>query len=330
MKSVSADWNYLVSGDMAEHIPEIQSRCMENDACLADANASAGSLKTSPEVFSSAIEFYVWSDDGINLYVDLDSRPLDWAERLKNEVYFCESVYRDKCLQQNFCWFNGHKEIAKSFQWNNQPGVTKDDYLQKETPSSSNLMIKDCTEIDQLNEADGSVIYSAMTSRAINADASENLDEDQATISSEIDFDVQNQKPAESEICTTEDNRAMNLDLDINNALQKKASCDPISGGPSSLATLEHQNSVLESEISTLQNSCSILNLSVENPGSSAAGSMEMQSSDIEQCPKDVSCSPCRALPLRDSKNVSDYSLQICAEKSVRCCFVANFLVFCN
>ncbi|XP_022979828.1 uncharacterized protein LOC111479409 isoform X3 [Cucurbita maxima] len=254
---------------MTGNIPEIQSRCVENDTCLADnANASAGSPKTSPEVFPSAIEFYVWSDEGINLFVDLNSSPLDWTERLKNEVYICESIYRDKCLQQNLCWFKGHKEFAKSFQWNNHPGLLKDDYLQKEAPSSSNLMTDNCMVTDQLDEANGS-----------------------------------NQKLAGSEICTEEDNREMNLDNDMNNALRKTEISDPGSGGPSSLSTSDHQNLISEiCETSTLQNSCRILNLSVDNPGSLAAGSMDMESSDIEQCPTDV----------------SDYSLQTSTEKLER------------
>lgn len=310
---------------MTEHVAEIRSRCVVNDACLAEhGNASAGSPKTSPEVFSSAIEFYVWSDEGINLYVDLNSSPLDWTERLKNEVYICESVYREECLHQNLCWFKGHKGIASSFQWNSPAGLIKDDYLRKENSSSLDLMINKCTEIDQLDEADGSVISSAVMSHAINADASEHLDEDQTIMSSGIDFDVQNQKLAGSEFCAAVDNCEKN----INDALQKKANCDSVSGGLSSAATLEHRNSILESEIcetSTLQNSCTILNLSVGYPGSSAAGSMDVQSSDIEERPKDISCTPYGGFSQRDSKNVTDYSLRTFAEKSVRCCFVANF-----
>ena len=169
---------------------------------------------------------------------------------------------------------------------------------------------------DQLDEANGSVIFSAITSHAINADAFEHLDEAQTIISSETDFDVQNQKLAGSGICTEEDNREMNLDNDMNNALRKTDISDPVSGGPSSLSTSDHQNLILESDIcetSTLQNSCRILNLCVDNPGSLAAGFMDVESSDIEQCPTDV----------------SDYSLQTSAEKLVRCCFVANLLVFC-
>uniref|UniRef100_A0A0A0KXF4 Uncharacterized protein n=1 Tax=Cucumis sativus TaxID=3659 RepID=A0A0A0KXF4_CUCSA len=307
-------------GDMTGNIPEVQSRRVEHTCLAQNVNASADSPKTSSEVFPSAIEFYVWSDEGINLYVDLNSSPLDWTERLKNEVYICESIYRDKRLQQNLCWFKGHKEFAKSFQWNNHAGLFKGGYLQKETPSCSNLMINNSTEAGRLDEADGSVIFSRITSHAINADASENLDENQTIISSETDFDRQNQKIAGSEFCAEEDNRATSLDFEIDNDLQKKENSDPISGGQSDLSILVHQNFTLESEMcesSTLQNSCSALNLSVENPGSSAAGSMDMESSDIEQCSKDVSCSPCRALPQGDS-NVSDYCLQTSAEKSER------------
>ncbi|XP_038905854.1 uncharacterized protein LOC120091797 [Benincasa hispida] len=305
---------------MTGNIPEIQSRRVEHTCLAENVNASAGSPKTSPEVFPSAIEFYVWSDEGINLYVDLNSSPLDWTERLKNEVYICESIYRDKCLQQNLCWFKGHKEFAKSFQWNNHASLIKGDYVRKETPSCSNLMTNNCTETDRLDEADGYVVFSAVTSHAFNADGSENLDEDQTIISSETDLDMQNQKLAGSESCIEEDNRATNLDFEIDNVLQKKENSDPISGGQSNLSTLVHQNFTLESEMcasSTLQYSCSILNPFVENPGSSAAGSMDMESSDIDQCSKDVSCSPCRPLPQRDS-NVSDYSLQTSAEKSER------------
>ncbi|KAA0044598.1 uncharacterized protein E6C27_scaffold46G003480 [Cucumis melo var. makuwa] len=305
---------------MTGNIPEVRSRRVEHPCLAQNVNASADSPKTSSEVFPSAIEFYVWSDEGINLYVDLNSSPLDWTERLNNEVYICESIYRDKCLQQNLCWFKGHKEFAKSFQWNNHAGLFKGGYLQKETPSCSNLMTDNSMEAGQLDEADGSVIFSPITSHAINADASENLDENQTIISSETDFDRQNQKIAGSESCAEEDNRATSLDFEIDNDLQKKENSDPISGGQSNLSILAHQNFTPESEMcesSTLQNSYSALNLSMENPGSSAAGSMDIESPDIEQCPKDVSCSPCRALPQGDS-NVSDYSLQTSAEKSER------------
>lgn len=334
---VSPDQNYLVSGYKTEHRPEIQRRCMENDTCLAEqSNASAGSLKTSPEVFSSAIEFYVWSDEGVNLYVDLNSSPLNWTERFKTEVYICKSMYRDKCLQQNLCWFEGHKEIANFFQWNKHAGLIKGDYLQKKTLSSSNLMMSSCMEIDQLDEADGSVISAMMSHKA---DSSEHLDEDQRINSSETDVDVQNQKFAGSESCDTEDSCAINLDLDINDALEKKANCDPISGGSSSLDMLEHQNSMLESEIcetSTRQKSCSILNFSVENSGSSAAGPMDMQSSDIEQCSKDLSCLPCRAHYHRETQRMFPITAcNICREVGkvlFRCQFfcVLQFRLVCH
>ncbi|KAJ1387858.1 hypothetical protein SESBI_39619 [Sesbania bispinosa] len=45
----------------------------------------ASSIKAATEVPRSSFEFYVWSDEGINLHVDLNSSPSDWTNRFTNE-----------------------------------------------------------------------------------------------------------------------------------------------------------------------------------------------------------------------------------------------------
>lgn len=70
-------------------------RAVEASAPLAE-NDIVQSIKAVTEFPRSSFEFYVWSDEGVNLQVDLTSSPSDWTNKFKNEVRVSDNVNVNK------------------------------------------------------------------------------------------------------------------------------------------------------------------------------------------------------------------------------------------
>lgn len=76
-------------------IPPIRCTNKTIGACPAESGLVSSS-ETSTEPRPSSFQFFVRSEEGINLYVDLNSGPSDWIKVLKDEVCMHQRVHHNK------------------------------------------------------------------------------------------------------------------------------------------------------------------------------------------------------------------------------------------
>ncbi|XP_058102436.1 uncharacterized protein LOC131246375 isoform X3 [Magnolia sinica] len=76
-------------------IPQIQCRNIEVGARPVESGVVSSS-EASMEAPPASFQFFVRSEEGINLHVDLSSSPSDWVKRLRDEVCMYRKVHRSK------------------------------------------------------------------------------------------------------------------------------------------------------------------------------------------------------------------------------------------
>lgn len=279
-----------------EDMPQIKYSNIDVDACPVE-NAIAASIIKSPRVPSASFEFYVMSEEGINLYVDLNSSPSEWTKRFKNEVYICEGVHRNKSgsLHQDLGHFGEpNKQTENSFIGNVDSVQINDGHVLKRSSPSSKMIEDDHMVFERPDKGDASLLSSAIMSCGMALDESENMKKDQVLILSEPSSNTQDQINSAAESCA-KDQCTVILDSDVTDTLQLKSASNSVvnseSNCPLSPLASKDQNSKGDEifENSTMQNSCSLVNPSVVYPGCSASGSLEMPTSDVAS--KDASTS---------------------------------------
>ncbi|XP_041012983.1 uncharacterized protein LOC121256265 isoform X6 [Juglans microcarpa x Juglans regia] len=287
----------LARDGTVENVPGINCRKMNVDACPAE-NVIAPSMKTSC-VPSPSFEFYVMSEEGINLHVDLNSSPSDWTKRLKNEVYISEGVHRDRSrsLHCDLGKFGETDiEMNNSFILNIEPGQINNAHVLTRSSASLGMTENDHLGFEQPDKCDASLPSSAIMPCV---DKLKTLKRDQMHVSSEPNFNVHDQIDSATKSCD-KDQCTVILDSNVSVTPQLKSVCNsvinPISDGPLSSLTLKDQTSKPGDEVfenSSLQNSSSLVNPCVIYPGFPAGASMEMPTSEVASCRKDASCSSC-------------------------------------
>ncbi|XP_059456199.1 uncharacterized protein LOC132186304 isoform X2 [Corylus avellana] len=282
-----------------ENMPQIKGRNIDVSVCPVE-NDIASSMKSS-RVSSTSFEFHVMSEEGINLHVDLNSSPSDWAKRFKNEVDICKGVHgnRSPSFHQGLGHFGEtDKQVKNSCVWNMDSGQINNSHVPTTFSPSSKTTENDHMGFEQPDKGDASLLSCAIVPCSVVIDVSENSKKDQVLIPSEPNSNTQDQINSAAESCA-KDQCTVILDTNATDTPPIKSACNSVvnsmSDGPLSPLQLKDQNSNFVDEIfenSTLQNSCSIVNPSLVYPGCSASGSMEMPTSEVASCHKDASCSP--------------------------------------
>ncbi|XP_062107816.1 uncharacterized protein LOC133818786 isoform X2 [Humulus lupulus] len=300
--------------NFVEIMPQTKCRDKDDGSCPAE-NALASTIESSPKVHFSSFEFYVRSEEGINLYVDLNSSPSDWTQRFKNEVHICENVQNNKCrsLHEDLGHLKeGGKEMRNSF-WNINVGEIKEGQIEtRSSPNSKGTKI-DQSELDQLEKDETSLIPFTIQPSNASVDVLEKSKEDQNPKSSEFNSTAHDNIVSVADSCAKDDD-TMVLDSDVIGAHHTKSVCDSavnsMSDDPSSPERLDHLNFNMSQHKNTfLQNGCRHANPTVVHPGCSVSGSIDMQSSEVASCNKDASCSRCENSGLMngfDRKNNSE------------------------
>lgn len=285
-----------------ENMPQIKGRNTDVSTCPVE-NAIASSMK-SPRVPSTSFEFHVMSEEGINLHVDLNSSPSDWAKRFKDEVYVCKGVHKNESW--SFHQGLGHfgetdKQVKNSFVCNMDSDQINNGHVltTENDPMGFEMTENDPMGFEQPDNGEASLLSGAIMPCSMVIDVSENLKKDQVLIPSEPNSNAQDQINSAAESCA-KDQCTVILDSNATDTPPLKSACNSVvnsmSDGPLSPLQLKDQNSKCVDEIfenSTLQNSCSLVNPGLVDPGCSASGSMEMPTSEVASCHKDASCSPC-------------------------------------
>ena len=160
--------------DVSKH--STVKNCNQSNYQVAEAGAplvqkDLASLKATTEIPPSSFEFYVWSDEGINLHVNLNSSPSDCTNRFKKEVYISENVHQNKSCsfwQEISCLVENSTIEKSSFLPNMKSNRIEIHKRHMETQPSVKLT-NDVTRPDQHDIGDNSLIYD--TSKPFSNDA---------------------------------------------------------------------------------------------------------------------------------------------------------------
>ncbi|XP_029128645.1 uncharacterized protein LOC109806124 isoform X2 [Cajanus cajan] len=291
------------------------------------------SLKATTKDPSRSFEFYVWSDEGINLCIDLNSSPSDWSNRYRNEV--CVSL--DKSAKKEFrslwqdlgCLGGSSTQGKNSFLWSAN-SVCFDD-CNGQTKSSQILKLaKDVTGPNQQNKGGLPSIYDSLApcsmpvnvennvnenkstaSAELTVNVAENLKKYESTVSDEVSFGAPNNYISGAKSCSKEVHKKI-LDLNATNTPFIKSICGSVGNSLSDPDTLGQKNSKPNNEIfevcAMLNGSCPV-NPDMMCPGALLSDSLEVKVSEVTSCHKYLSLSHSENngfLDLSDPKNASD------------------------
>ncbi|XP_057957002.1 uncharacterized protein LOC131150351 isoform X3 [Malania oleifera] len=259
-------------------------------------NNYVSSLKSSNKVPSSSIEFYVRSEEGIKLFVDLNSSPSGWTRTLKDEVCICQNVQNHKSgsFQEELVRLGDeidNKKMEGSFLLSTRSGHEINNSNMRSFPSS--ITREGTVRVDHLDVSHGSVGSSAGKACSVSPEVLGHLEKDPGPSL------PSRHSSSGSESCP-QDGGTATLDLYVSTPEKKSGGnsvVNSISDDPKSISTSEQQTSKLGNENcenSLLKNSGSSVHSGVLIPGHLESIPMEMQLSEVASANKFVSCSPCK------------------------------------
>ncbi|XWS09325.1 hypothetical protein CRYUN_Cryun40dG0075600 [Craigia yunnanensis] len=279
-------------------MPQIEQKETNGGTC-SNETALPSSINT-PTVSPSSFQFHVSSEEGINLYVDLNSNPSEWVEKLRSEVSICQNMSHSK--SQTFhneigCFGESSIQMKNSLRLDVDAGRIKDGHMHSELPPS--LIIKENSPL-QLNHPDGddgSLGSTVMTPYASAVEVSEHLEGDQGPTLFKAPPDSQEQIIS-GVASSAKDGCLMILDSNIYSPREKLASDAvlKISAGPLNHLITGHQNSKLDNEIcenSTLPNGCNLVSPGGIIPGCLPDGSFQIPMPEDVVHQKNALHSPC-------------------------------------
>uniref|UniRef100_A0A2P2JMN7 Uncharacterized protein LOC8280414 isoform X2 n=1 Tax=Rhizophora mucronata TaxID=61149 RepID=A0A2P2JMN7_RHIMU len=246
---------------------------------------SAPPMKSATKV--PAFQFFVSSEEGIKLCVDLNSGPSEWIKKYKDQVYSCDNVgnKKSKSLRQELgCNRERNSQMKSPFSWSMDLGQIEDGHIQAEHSPSLTVEKNSHVETGETDRGNKSSMASPIKPGSIAVNVSVHLDEDQGIMSSIPDSQLKDQIVLNSESCT-KNGFSATLDSGTTDTTTEKTACNfavnCVSDDLVDLVALEHQTSKQDGEaceISTLQNSCNFEKTSVLFPGCLTNLSMERQS----------------------------------------------------
>ncbi|XVF84406.1 hypothetical protein PTKIN_Ptkin17bG0034600 [Pterospermum kingtungense] len=255
--------SFMGDGRMNNNMPQIEHKDTNGGACSYE-TAFPSSIKT-PTVSTSSFQFYVSSEEGINLYVDLNSKPSEWVEKLKSEVSICQNMSHSKSQTFNELGHSGEssKRMKSSFKLNVDGGIQKDGHIHTGLPPSLIIKENNPLQLDYPNGGDGSLVSTATVPCAKAVGVLEHLEGDQGLTLSKVHPNSQEQTvPADAS--SAKDGCLITLDSNINSPREKLAADAVLSILDGELNHLkeEHQTSKLENDLcenSTSQNGCNLV-----------------------------------------------------------------------
>ncbi|KAG4979611.1 hypothetical protein JHK82_032864 [Glycine max] len=300
--------------------------CHQNNSGAVEAGAPsvekdlASSVKAATEVPPSSFQFYVWSDVGINLHVDLNLSSSDWINRFRNEVCISENMHRNKSrsLWQDLSSLGeNYMQGKSSFLWSKNSCQIEDHDGQARSSSSSKLTKDGATESGQQNKDGIPLRCDSFTPCNMTIEVKDNILENHSTVSAELNVNVvdnlmQEQSTVSAEVSCAIDTSKKIIDSDATNMPFIKSLCDSVVNSLSDPGTLELQNSKPDNECSeycALLNGSCFVNPGVVCAGASLSSSVGLQNSEVISCHKYESVSLCDndgSLDLSDPKSTSD------------------------
>ncbi|KAK8515963.1 hypothetical protein V6N13_093262 [Hibiscus sabdariffa] len=249
------------------------------------------SSRNTQTVSPSSFQFHVSSEEGINLFVDLNSNPSEWVEKLKSGVSICQNMSHGKCktFHKELGRFGeSSKQMENSSQLNVDAGKIKDGHIHSGLPSNMIIKEKNSLQLDHHDGDDGSLGSAVIIPCARGIDISDHLEGDQGLTSVKSHPDSQGQIVSAGASCGKDE---CLITLNSINSPREKLAGDAalnISDGPLNLLTKE--NEICEN--STLQNSCHLVSSGGIIPGCLPDALSEMQMPEELVHQKDALHSP--------------------------------------
>lgn len=264
------------------------------------------SMKMFEPISSSSFEFFVHSEDGLNLSVELNSNPSEWVNKLKNGVNISHKVSDIKSGSFHEELGNlgdSNKQSEASFPWGLDPHQINDAHVKCGTSPSTSMKENFPLDLNQPDRGDGSLTSSAVEPSGIAMVMTDNIPEDQGANSLEPNFDGRD----DIRSCTDDNGCSTTADLEVVNTLVQELvgnSVVNVSDCSISLVTQEYEKSKSKSgyvvrEDSAPENSCSLVN-SPAVVGGLLASEMPLLEALVE--PEDTYCENGIPLDLVDSK----------------------------
>ncbi|XVF29359.1 hypothetical protein REPUB_Repub15cG0114000 [Reevesia pubescens] len=293
--------NYLSltrDGRMTD-MPQIEHK-ETNIGAFSNETSFPSSMNT-PAVSPSSFQFHVSSEEGINLYVDLNSKPSEWVDKLKSEVSICQNMSHTKfqAFHKELGRFaESSKQMKSSFQMNVDAGKIKDGLIHSGLPPSLIIKENNPPQLDNPDGDDGSLGSTVMTPCARAVYVSEHLEGDQGLTLLKAHPDSREQIISGG-ASSVKDGRLITLDSNINFPREKLGgdAVSNISDDPLNLLTTGHQNSKLENITcgnSTLQNGCNLVSPGGIIPGCLPNGSLPIPMPEDVFDQRNALHSPCK------------------------------------
>ncbi|XVE81076.1 hypothetical protein DITRI_Ditri15bG0034200 [Diplodiscus trichospermus] len=280
-------------------MPRIEQKAT-NIGAHSNENAFPSSINTRT-VSSPSFEFHVTSEEGINLYVDLNSSPSEWVEKLKSEVSMCLNMSHSKSQtfhNQLGRFGESSTQMKNSFQLDVDAGRIKDVNAQSGLPPSLIIEENNSLQLDHLDGDDGSLGSTVVPPCARAVDASEHLAGDQGLNLCKVPSDSQEQIISNG-ASYARDGCSITLDSNINSPREKLVSDAALNISDSLLLNhfiTEHHNSELENERcenSALPNGCNLVSPGGIIPGCAPDGSLQIPMPELVVHQKDALHPPC-------------------------------------
>ncbi|XWS13225.1 hypothetical protein CRYUN_Cryun36dG0019500 [Craigia yunnanensis] len=274
-------------------MPQLEQKDTNVGAC-SNETAIPSSINT-PTVSPSSFQFHVSSEEGINLFVDLNSNPSEWVEKLKSEVSICQNMSHSKSqtFHSDLGFFGeSSTHMKNSFQLDVDTGRIKDGHMHSGSPPGLIIKENNPLQLGHPDGDDGSLVSTVMTPCARAVEVPEHLEGDQGLILFKAPPYSQEQI-----ISGGAYGCLITLDSNINYPREKLASDAVlnISDGPLNHLTTEHRNSKLENEVcdnSTLPSGCNLVSHGGIVPGCLSDGSLRIPMPEHVVHQKDALHSP--------------------------------------
>ncbi|KAJ8755329.1 hypothetical protein K2173_019127 [Erythroxylum novogranatense] len=262
-----------------------------------------------------AFQFFVSSEEGINLCVDLDANPAEWINKYKNQVYTCDNMINPKSRslpEELGCIGESNNPTKASFSWSMDPEKSKNVQVEAERPG---LVVEGNSPV-RTGQTNGNTKVSMPTpilSCRVAVGVSECLDKEQGIISLKPSPNLPS--PAFSNtysVSCKKDGCDAAPDSDLINAPVEKIACDfanSVTADSIHLLAFGHRPSKPEGEVyerSILQNGYDFEVPSLAFPGCLGNLSIEKKLSETGNYHKDASYSldkSCKILNLVDAKD---------------------------
>ncbi|CAJ1933329.1 unnamed protein product [Sphenostylis stenocarpa] len=279
----------------------------------------ASSIKAATDAPPSSFEFYVWSDVGVSLHVDLNLSPADWINRFRNEVCISENMHGNKSrsLWQDLSDLAENSTQGKSsFLWSTNSGQIDEHDSQARSPSGFKLIKDDATGLDQQNTDVSPLISNSLTpcsttiklkdnlqvknstvSAELNVNVADNLMQDQSTLSAEVSNGALNNFICGAEFCAKGSSKK--------NMTFIKSLCESVVNSLSDPGILGLQNSKPDNECSE---DCALLNDSCfAKAGAACAGASLSSSAGVQNSPG-INCRKYASVSSYDNEGSLDFS----------------------